>query len=91
MTEESNLPTKETCDGGGALFGERRRNPFFLLIRFDRFVHFRPQKRARRKITFSRYFCPPFVQSRNWVFGQDGRTLSDCKVLVLQVKSPLTR
>ena len=87
MTEESNLPTKETCDSGGALFLARRTNPFFLLIRFDRFVYFRPQNAHAESLRFREYFCPPFVQSENLVFDQEGRTLNDCKVLIIKEKA----
>ena len=91
MTQESDLAAKETCDGGGALFRARRTSVFFIWIRFDRFVYFRPQNAHAESLRFREYFCPPFVQSENWVFDQDGRTRSDCKALILKGKSPLTR
>ena len=51
MTQQSNLPTEETFDHGGALSRFRRTSVFFLLIRVDRFVQFALPRRERRKIT----------------------------------------
>jgi hypothetical protein len=56
MTEESDLAAKETCDGGGALFGERRTSVFLFGSALTVLSIFAPKTRTQKAYVLESIF-----------------------------------